>query len=456
MAYSWKSGILGGVSVAENATAGTPLATLVAQDGGLVDAFSYALTGQDSSLFSIDLYGRLSLKQAIDYDTTGGTSWWQTADGQWHSPDHRYTVVVNAYNDANQRQITTTFILTVGDANDAPVFQWQKQPFWSPNSSGSGWNDWNAASSTMFLNLAENITVSGLQVAKFLAIDPDLMPSNVTYNLTGQDSTYFSIDTNGHLYLKSNLDYESAAHVAKNYSVVVNARATDDGTLVSSNLVVISLGNMDDNPTAWNGNSAAGAAVNETTGIINAVVRPTMEALADFRAVDADGQTVKYALDGADKWMFSIDSNGVLYRTHNVDYETSTAWRSTHQFSVTVWAWGAANTGGIARDGAGISKLFILTIDNVNESTAGFAWAEQPIGVKQWRNAADGPITVNVSENNAIGISVGQFAATDGDLVAVNYSLSGADARYFDINNNGTLTLKSSLNYEDNTRTATN
>ena len=71
----------------------------------------------------------------------------------------------------------------------------------------------------------------------------------------------------------------------------------------------------------------------------------------------------------------------------------------------------------------------------------------------QW---ASGPITVNVNENNAVGMAVGQFAATDGDLVAVNYSLSGADAGNFTINSNGALTLKSSLNYEDNTHVGTN
>ncbi len=457
MAYSWKNGILGGVSVAENATAGTPLATLVAQDGGVVDAFYYTLSGGDSSLFNIDLYGRLSLKQAIDYDTTGGTSWWRTADGQWHAPDHRYTVVVNAFNDANQIQATTTFILTMGDVNEAPVFQWQLQPFWSPNSSGSGWNNWNAASNTMFLNLAENITASGLQVAKFVAVDPDLMtPSNVTYDLVGTDAGYFSINSNGALILKSRLDYEDGVHTAKNYSVVVKAASTDGGSLASSNLVVISLGNVDDNATVWNGIPATGVAVNETAGITNTVVRPSVESVADFRAVDADGQTVKYSLGGADSWMFSIDSNGVLYRTNNVDYETSTSWRPSHQFSVTVWAWGAANTGGIARDGASISKLFILTINNVDELGTGFTWAQQPIGVNQWRNAASGLITVNISENNALGMAVGQFAATDGDGVAVTYNLSGADAAYFSINNNGALTLKSSLNYEDSVHTAKN
>ena len=331
--------------------------------------------------------------------------------------------------------MTQIFVLTVANVNEATTgFTWAKQPI--------GVNQWrNGADGIVTANVNENNAV-GMAVGQFAATDGDLVAVN--YSLSGADAGNFSINNNGTLTLKSSLNYEDSVHTAKNYSVVVTARSTD-GSLTVSSLFVLSLNNVDDNATAWNITPLAGAAVNETLDITKTVLLSTIESLADFRAIDADGQTVKYALDGADKWMFSIDSNGVLYRTHNVDYETSTAWRSTHQFSVTVWAWGAANTGGIARDGAGISKLFILTINNVNESTTDFTWAKQPIGVNQWRNGADEIVTVNINENNAVGMAVGQFSAIDGDQVAVNYSLSGADAGHFSINSNGALTLKASL-----------
>ena len=71
---------------------------------------------------------------------------------------------------------------------------------------------------------------------------------------------------------------------------------------------------------------------------------------------------------------------------------------------------------GAWRDGGGaITQLFVLTINSVNESATGFTWAQQPIGANQWRNGADGIVTANVNENNAVGMAVGQFAATDGD-----------------------------------------
>ncbi len=391
MAYSWKSGILGGVSVAESATAGTPLATLVAQDGGVVDAFYYTLTGQDSSLFNIDLYGRLSLKQAIDYDTTGGTSWWRTADGQWHAPDHRYTVVVNAFNDADQRQITTTFILTVGNVNDNPTnFAWAQQPI--------GVNQWrNAASGLITVNVNENNAV-GMAVGQFSAIDGDYLGA-VTYNLGGTDAAYFSINNNGALTLKSSLDYEST-HVGKNYSVVVTATSTDGSPAVSS-LFVVSLGNVDDNATAWSSTPATGILINEKEGISQAVALGVVASVANFKALDADGQTVTYGLAGDDKWMFSIDSNGTLYRTNDVDYETSTSWRASHQFSVTVLAGGTASgiTGAVQPR---ISSLFILTINAVDEAPV---WSATPLGTKVLVEA-DGA-TYNYTDPFTIPVSTG-------------------------------------------------
>ena len=248
MVYSWKNGILKGLSIGENTAAGTALATLVAQDSNMTEAFFYTLSGSDSSLFKIDNYGRLSLKQAIDYETTGG--WWRTADGRWHNPDHRYSVVVKAFNDTGVLQTATTFILTVMDVNEGPVFQWEQQPLWGQNSKGA-WNIWASGRDSIFLNLSESDTIAGMYVAKFRALDPE-MGSNVTYDITGADKGYFSIDANGHLYLKSNLDYEDTTHPTHIYSAVVISGAVNGGTGGAvSDLVVITLGNVDDNPTVW-------------------------------------------------------------------------------------------------------------------------------------------------------------------------------------------------------------
>ena len=224
-------------------------------------------------------------------------------------PDHLFTAVVGAWRDGGGT-MTQVFVLTVDNVNEATTFQWQLQPFWSPNSTGPGWNNWNGASSTIFLSLGENITSAGLQVAKFKGLDTDI-GTLVTYHVGGTDATHFSIDSNGRLYLAAKLDYESA-HVGKIYSVVVTAKSTD-GSPAISNMVVISLGNVDDTATVWSSTPATGVAVNETLNITKTVVLSTMESLADFRAVDADGQFVSYWLTQDTRiggGMFSIDSNG--------------------------------------------------------------------------------------------------------------------------------------------------
>ncbi len=429
MAYSWKNGILKGLPIGENTVAGTALATLVAQDSNMTEAFFYTLSGSDSSLFNIDIYGRLSLKQAIDYDTTGG--WWRSADGQWHNPDHRYSVVVNAFNDTGVLQTATTFILTVMDVNEAPVFQWQQQPLWGQNSKGA-WNIWASGDDTIFLNISEN-NVAGMQVAKFRALDPE-MGSNVTYDITGADKGYFSIDSNGRLYLKSSLNFEDMGHTAHNYSVVVVAGAVNGGAVgMVSDLVVISLGNVDDNPTVWKAPPVSGLVINQKAGIDSIAALASPLSIANFAASDGDaGQWVSYYLSGHDSWLFSIDSNGVLMRKYDFDYEKIGAVRPNHQIWVMVSAYTPPG-GGVKTWGGHISQLFILTINDLaNTSLSGIA----------------------LNENNAIGDSVGQFAILAGGNVAVTYNLGGTDANYFTVDATGNLKLKSVLNFEDAVHTA--
>ncbi len=351
MVYSWKSGTLKGISIGENATAGTALATLVAQDSNMTEAFFYKLSGSDSSLFNIDHYGRLSLKQAIDYDTTGGTSWWRTADGQWHSPDHRYSVMVKAFNDIGVLQAATTFILTVMDVNEAPVFQTLLQPLWGQNSKGA-WNIWASGRDTIFLNLSESDTIAGLHVAKFRAVDPE-MGTDVTYDITGADKGYFSIDSNGRLYLRSNLDYEDMTHPTHIYSVVVISGTVNGGAGgMVSELVVISLGNVDDNPTVWK-SPVSGRVINQKASIDNISALASPLSIANFAASDGDaGQWVSYYLSGHDSWLFSINSNGLLMLKYDVDYEKIGTVRPNHQIWVMVSAY--APPGGGVKTWGGI------------------------------------------------------------------------------------------------------
>ena len=74
--------------------------------------------------------------------------------------------------------------------------------------------NWNGASSTIFLSLGENITSADYKWQNSKGLDTDI-GTLVTYDVGGTDATYFSIDSNGRLYLAAKLDYESATILQK-------------------------------------------------------------------------------------------------------------------------------------------------------------------------------------------------------------------------------------------------
>ena len=60
--------------------------------------------------------------------------------------------------------------------------------------------------------------------------------------------------------------------------------------------------------------------------------------------------------------------------------------------------------------------------------------------------------TVNriIPENSPVGTLLGDpIAATDPENDSLTYSLSGEGSEYFNVNNQGQITLRASLNYED-------
>lgn len=61
----------------------------------------------------------------------------------------------------------------------------------------------------------------------------------------------------------------------------------------------------------------------------------------------------------------------------------------------------------------------------------------------------DNPVYNVINENNDIGLSVALFHAIDNNYDGVSYWISGNDNNYFSIHSDGTLTLNSSLDYEN-------
>ena len=371
----------GGVGVSENNTVGVVVGNFLATDSAAA-AMTYSLGGTDANYFTIDANGNLKLKSSLDYEDVGRTV-------------QNYTVVVTAKSSDVSPAISQLFILTLGNVDEATGF----------------------VATTTGVVVNENNAV-GVVVGNFLATDSD--GAGVNYDLSGDDATYFTIDSNGNLKLKSSLDYEDVGRTVQNYTVVVTAKSSDASPAISQ-VFILTLGNVDE-ATSFVATTTGGAVnENNAVGII----------VGNFRATDGDGAGVNYDLSGADATYFTIDSNGNLKLTSVLDYED--VGRTVQNYTVVVTAKSSDAS-------PAISQVFILTLGNVDEATSFVA------------TTTGGA----VNENNAVGIIVGNFLATDGDGAAVNYDLSGADANYFTIDSNGNLKLTSVLDYEDTGRTVQN
>ncbi len=370
-----------GGAVSENNAVGLVVGNFLATDGDKV-AVTYSLGGTDANYFTIDSNGNLKLISVLDIEDANHAA-------------HNYTVVITAKATDASPAISQLFVLSLGNVNEATGF----------------------VATTTGAAVSENNTV-GIVVGNFLATDGD--GAVVTYDLSGSDANYFTIDSNGNLKLISVLDIEDANHTAKNYSVVVMVKASDASGAISQ-VFVLTLGNIDE----------ATGFVATTTGVAVSENNAVGVVVGNFLATDGDGAAVIYDVSGADVNYFTIDATGNLKLISSLDFEDLN--HTSKNYSVVVTAKSSDAS-------PAISQVFVLTLGNTTDPT-GF--------VATTTGAA-------VSENNAVGVVVGNFLATDGDGVAVIYDVSGADVNYFTIDASGNLKLKSVLDIEDANHTAHN
>ncbi|MDI9314264.1 MAG: cadherin repeat domain-containing protein [Hydrotalea sp.] len=275
--------------------------------------------------------------------------------------------------------------------------------------------------------ITEGMT-QNLILATFNASDPDGM--SVSYDLAGADAGNFLINSQGHLKLKVTTDYETK----QLYTVIVQGHSyggnvyaySQTGALLVTEVFVLSINNINDNPTAWSGAQSTSVMADEKNA--------TGATVATFTTTDADGAGASYWLTGTDSNLFTIDSNGNLQLVSSLDYEGTYNGHDGHSFTITVNARGTAGVNPTGNGLTSIAQNFVLSLSNSNDAAT--MWlGTQPTGL-------------GVSENNATNINVATFATTDIDGPGASYWLTGTDSNLFTINSNGNLQLLSSLNYE--------
>ena len=305
-----------GFSVAENVLI---VGTVVAADADTMDTVVYSVSGgADLAQFSIDeTSGELAFKVAPDFEEAGDAD-----------TNNIYEVQVTAT--AGEQAVTRSITVTVTDANDnPPVFP----------------------AATAAVEVEEGETA----VTTVLATDVDRMDT-VTYSLSDRaDQSKFMIDeTSGVLTFKTAPDFELAAGTGDpdNANVyVVEVTASDGKDPAATQLITVTVTDLNDNPPVLPDKAAVRVAENQT-------------AVTTVLATDADSVVIAtYSLSGgADLTKFDIDeTSGVLTFKTAPDFEAPGSAANSNVYVVKVTATDDVKT--VA------TQTIRVTVTNVAEGT---------------------------------------------------------------------------------------
>ena len=244
----------------------------------------------------------------------------------------------------------------------------------------------------------------------------------VSWELSGDDSGYFSISSGGELTFKIPPDYDNPEDADEDNAYLLSITVTDGAETKKVEPVRVRV--TDTNaPPAF----AAGAvtlSVPENTGSYQDIGEPVAATDPD------DGDSLTYTLDGADASSFDVLSySGQVQTLAPLDYET----RNSYSITVSV------------SDGKDSSGNADPAVDDTVDVTINVTDANDP--------PAFAAATANrtIAENTAAGENIGEpVAATDQDSSdTLTYSLDVPSTAFFTIDSaSGQLQTKADLDHE--------
>ncbi len=233
---------------------------------------------------------------------------------------------------------------------------------------------------------------------------------DLNYKLGGDDAASFDIDdSTGQLKTKAPLDREEK----DTYTVTVTA--TDPSNEEATVTVTITVTDVDEPPTL-SGNNSLTYPENNTGSVVT------------FTVADPEGGDVTLRPEGVDGSRFRFNGNALEFN-FQPDFEAPQDDGKDNTYNVIV----------VADDKHSTTSLPItVTVTNVNEPP-------------QFPASDTG--TRSVTENTAAGQNIGApVSASDPENDSLTYTLSGTDARHFDIDaSTGQILAKSELDYESKT-----
>ncbi|MDC0885389.1 cadherin domain-containing protein, partial [Gammaproteobacteria bacterium] len=346
------------VNVSETVPAGTVVATFSATDPE-GNALSYSLSGSGSDLMTVSETGEVTLTGDLDFEANSTlVVMLEISDGANITTEE---ITINVINDDEPATIAATL---------------------------------NASS------FAENAAI-GAAIASVDASDPE--GSAVTFTLSGTGSDNFSIDASGNITLASGLDYETAS----SYDLTV---VVDDGTYASTEVITISVADVNEAPTL------------STTVAFNAFLENTATGttIATSSATDPEAGAISYSLSGTGSENFSVSSDGTVTLASGLDYETATG------YAITLTASDGANS---------VSETLTINVGDINEAPS----------------LTNSLAASSFAENVSTGTTIATASASDPESQTISYSLSGTGSEKFSVDSAGNITLSSALDYEATT-----
>ena len=393
--------------------------------GQQIDNLGNITLDQEDILFGIDAdTGAIHLKEGKKLDFESGTV--------------TYTLSIT------QGTQSGIVVISVNDVNEAPMFSASDKARAMPIielyvlesaavgtvvSIGQDAGNNPTTIPARFTALDEDSAATGDAIVYDLWYDHDDDAATDPIEYTGASAT-FGVDANGTISVTSMLDTDADDAVR---SILLVLRAVDAGEqgdppdLTSGLKDLLKL-----NVTVIDTNVAPefDAPSRLLTHAIVSEGEPVGTVVHTYRATDEDGDTVRYRLrDEDDAPFFSVEETlnaaneeiGILKTAAGLDYEVSTS----HTVEIQAY------------DTDGDTDEIVIEIEITNENDETPTFLHNPLAA------------ISVVENTARGMTLGNsYEASDPDGFDITYSLTGADAKSFQISDSGVLMTLESLDYD--------
>lgn len=334
------------LSIAENTPADTAIGQIQATDPENNDLTYTAFGGSGTSVFTVSATGQVTLSQAVDFETTIS-----------------YNLNIRITDSANNSS-TNTLTINVTNIDEPPQIAPQN------------------------FSVPENTTVNST-IGQITAVDPE--GTALSFTIQGNNSTPFTINTDGSIQLNEALDFETTTEYTLDAQVADSANNTAAATLTF---------------TITDINEAPSIDPQEITVPEN---QATNSVLGQVTATDPENDALTYSELANNNAPISVTTNGVVTLTQPLDFETTSSYVINIQVSDTA--------------GNSTNSILTLTVANINEPPVA---QDDNVGAS-YQSSINIDVTDNDSdpENDTLLVSVPDQSNENGEL-----SLNGNDVNY--------------------------